>query len=58
MLDKVHVATVFQDGFTRVLVYLDGSVEVVQNGTAIAIDTKTVDELIVVREREMLQKDN
>lgn len=56
MLDKVHVATVFQDGYTRVLIYLDGSIEISQTGKTIALDTVTVDGLIIIREREMLKK--
>lgn len=56
MLDKVHVCTVFRDGFCRVYIYLDGSIEVVEGGVTIQLDTKTVDELIAVRDREMLRK--
>lgn len=58
MLDKIHVATVAQDGYTRILVYLDGSIEVVQFGNSIAINTEVVDRLIEVRDRETMKRVN
>ena len=56
MLDKVHVATVFESGYTRVLIYLDGSIVVSSLGESIALSTETVDKLAAVRDREMLKK--
>jgi hypothetical protein len=56
MLDKIHVVTVFENGFIRVLIYLDGSIEVVQSGTTIPLSTETVDRVIAERKREMLRK--
>lgn len=56
MLDKIHVATVFESGYTRVLIYLDGSIVVSSFGESISLSTETVDKLIAAREREMLRK--
>ena len=56
MLDKIHVASVFESGFTRILIYLDGSIEVIHFETTIQLAKETIDELITVRDREMLRK--
>ena len=39
MLDKAHVATVFESGYARVLIYLDGSIVVSSLGESIALST-------------------